>query len=197
MNQYVYIQVHRQYQEFVPKLSFLLCRLYFWVGFLLVVKLQLHCTFSDLSNPSEDIFPLLIGLTKMLGFGPHSSKLGHELVPKPIISALFEETCFMWIEHWNRGGRIESISQEQVEIGEEWFLEGTLRSVNRRRKYSRGCWCFSWIPVPRQGASIPELLGVLQANSSELPSSPDNAFSQRNQLIQKVNHPLQQRASGD
>lgn len=116
-----------------------------------MVKLQLHCTSSDLSNPSEDIFPLLIGLAKFLGFGPHSSKLGHELVPKPVIITLFKETCFMWIEHWSRGGRIESTPPEQVEIGEGWFPEGMLWSVDRRRRYSRGCWYLFWIPVPRQG----------------------------------------------
>lgn len=60
MNQYVYIQVCRPCQEFVPKPSFLLCWLYSWVGFFLLVKLQFHCISSDLSNPSEDIFPLLI-----------------------------------------------------------------------------------------------------------------------------------------
>lgn len=140
MNQYVYIQVHRKCQEFVPKLSFL-CVLYSWVGFfLLVVKLQLDCRSSDLSNTSEGIFPLLTGLRKkILGFGPHSSKLGHELVPKPIITALNKEACFMRTEHWSRCGRIELTLPEQVEIGEEWFSEGMLRSVNKRKRYSRGC----------------------------------------------------------
>lgn len=29
----------------------------------------------------------------------------------------------MWIEHWSKSGRVESAPPEQVEMGEEGFLE--------------------------------------------------------------------------
>lgn len=118
-------------------------------------------------------------------------------MPKPIITTLFEEVCFMWIEHWSKSGRVESAPPEQVEMGEEGFLEEQWVLLTADEG-AVGAVAAPPGSLYQARSFIPELLWVLEANSSELPSSPDNAFSQGNQLIQKVNHTLlQQHASSD